>query len=277
MRTTVLLPCPVPVMAPAITVHGKASLTGGDADRKEFRIFCIAFVQGDDAFTVIQFFHLIVDVLDIVTFIRKKGAFRNRQETVGFREDIQSNGGISGVGGGGQLKNGKTGNAVHKDMVFVTPEKLIILFTGAVGSGMYTKSAILIRLWLVIRMKFVREKGLGVVLGSIGADRRGIKADEGSVNDTLRGEAEDLGTHKVREDFMVSVFEEAVKGPVRRKRTGNIKTAVMGNKKVVAQIIDQIGDHGKTFTLHDNESTDHRMVRKSFAAGLREFLNGRKV
>lgn len=238
MGTTVLLSCPVPVMAPAITVHGESGFTDGDTDRKKFCIFCIAFVQGDDAFAVIQFFDLIVDVLYIITFIRKEGAFSNRQETVGFGEDIQSNRGISRVGGGGQFTNGETGNAAHKDMVFVAPEKFIILFAGAVGSGMYTKPAIFIRLWLIIRMKSVCEKRFFVVFGSIGADRCGIEADEGSVNDTCRGKAEDLGAHKVREDFMVNVFEETVKSPVRRKREGDIKTAVMGYKKVVAQVID---------------------------------------
>ena len=91
---------------------------------------------------------------------------------------------------------------------------------------------------MVIRSKFIWEKGFGVILGGVSTDRRGIETDEGSVNDTRRGKAEDMGTHKVREDFMASVFEEAVKGPVRRKRTGNIKTAVMGDKKVVVKVIN---------------------------------------
>ena len=108
MRTTELLPCPVSVMAPAITVHGESGFADGDADGKKLRIFCIAFVKGNDAFTAIQFFDLIVDVLNIVTFIRKEGALSNGQEAVGIREDIQSNGGISSVGSGGQLANGKT-------------------------------------------------------------------------------------------------------------------------------------------------------------------------
>lgn len=46
---------------------------------------------------------------------------------------------------------------------------------------------------------------------------------------------------------MVKVFKEAVKCPVRRKRQGNIKTAVMSDEKVVVQVIDKVGYHGEAF------------------------------
>lgn len=70
---------------------------------------------------------------------------------------------------------------------------------------------------------------------------------------------------------MVKIFQEAVKSPVRRKRQGNIKAAVMGNEKIVIEIIDKISDHGEAFTFHDNEGTDHGMVGKTFSPGFGEF------
>lgn len=55
---------------------------------------------------------------------------------------------------------------------------------------------------------------------------------------------------------MIKVFEEAVKSPIRRKGFGKIKTAVMGNQKVVVKIINKICDQGKAFAFHDNKGTD---------------------
>lgn len=42
---------------------------------------------------------------------------------------------------------------------------------------------------------------------------------------------------------MVKMFEETVKSPVRGERHGDIKTAVMGNEKVVVKVIKKVSDH----------------------------------
>lgn len=51
---------------------------------------------------------------------------------------------------------------------------------------------------------------------------------------------------------MVKGFEKAVKEPVKGKGTGNINPTVMGNEKVVVEIIDKVKNHGKAFTFHDD-------------------------
>lgn len=73
--------------------------------------------------------------------------------------------------------------------------------------------------------------------------------------------------------MMVKVFEEMVKSPIRGKRYGNIKTAVMSKEKVVVKVIKKVSDHRKTFAFHDNKGTDHSMVGKTFSSGSGVFLN----
>lgn len=70
---------------------------------------------------------------------------------------------------------------------------------------------------------------------------------------------------------MVEAFEETIKSPIRRKRKGDIKTAVISNEKVVVKIVDKVRNHGKTFAFHDNEGTNHRVAGKAFPSGFREF------
>ena len=83
--------------------------------------------------------------------------------------------------------------------------------------------------------------------------------------------------HDAGEDGMVEMIQETVKCPIRWKRSGNIKTTVMSNEKVVIQIINKVRNHGKTFTFHNNKRTNHSMVGKTFPPCERVFLNGRKV
>lgn len=72
---------------------------------------------------------------------------------------------------------------------------------------------------------------------------------------------------------MIDIFEEAVKSSIKWKRRCDVKTAVMGDKKVIIEVIDQISDHGKAFVFHDNERTDYSMIRKAFPAGFGIFRN----
>nr|DAV08309.1 MAG TPA: hypothetical protein [Bacteriophage sp.] len=51
----------------------------------------------------------------------------------------------------------------------------------------------------------------------------------------------------------------------------------MSNEKVVIQIINKVRNHGKAFTFHNDKSTNHSMVRKTFSPCNRVFLNGREV
>lgn len=66
---------------------------------------------------------------------------------------------------------------------------------------------------------------------------------------------------------MIKVIEEMVKSPVKWKGNGDIKTAVMGDEKVIVEAINKFCNHGKAFAFHDNKGTDHGMVRKAFTSG----------
>ena len=76
---------------------------------------------------------------------------------------------------------------------------------------------------------------------------------------------------------MIKVFEETVESPVRGKRAGNIKAAVMGNEEVVVKVIGKVRDHGETFAFHDDKGTDQGVAGKTFPSGKGVFLNEREV
>jgi hypothetical protein len=67
---------------------------------------------------------------------------------------------------------------------------------------------------------------------------------------------------------MVKADEKAVKSPIRRNRTSDVKATVMGDDKIVAQVVKQFRDHRESFTFHNDKSTYHGMVRKSFTTGI---------
>ncbi len=76
-----------------------------------------------------------------------------------------------------------------------------------------------------------------------------------------------MGLHEIREEFVIKIFEKTVKRPIRRKRTRNIEAAKMSDQKVIVEVINEIGDHGEPFTLHNDEGTDHGMIGKAFSPG----------
>lgn len=76
---------------------------------------------------------------------------------------------------------------------------------------------------------------------------------------------------------MIKGFKETGKCPIGRKGQGNVKTAVVGNEKVIIQIIGKVGNHGKAFAFHHNKSTDHSVVGKAFTAGFGICRNRRQI
>lgn len=48
---------------------------------------------------------------------------------------------------------------------------------------------------------------------------------------------------------MIEVHQKTVKCPIGREWLGNIKTTVMGNEKVVVQIICKVRYHGKALRI----------------------------
>lgn len=142
---------------------------------------------------------------------------------------------------------------------------------------MDTKFTVCIRFGLIVRIKFSGQKRLGIILGGISSNRCRVQPDKGSIQNSLVGKKEYLGLHDTGKDGVVEVFEETIKSPVRRKRLCNVKTAVMCDEKVIVEIINKIGDHGKAFTFHDNKRTDQGMIRKAFPSAGRILRNGRQI
>lgn len=194
---------------------------------------------------------------------------------MGVSKDIGGDDGIRHVSGCGHLVNGKAGNAVHEDMVFIPLVKRIFFFVYLVGDRVDAEITVLICLWVVIRLKLVCKKSLWIVLGGISRNRSGIQADEGSVNNAFLFKEQNQRLHDAGQNVMVKIFKETSKRPVGRKRKGNVKTAVVSNEKVIIQIIDKVCNHGETFAFHYNKGTNHGMVGKAFASGFRVLLNGR--
>lgn len=52
---------------------------------------------------------------------------------------------------------------------------------------------------------------------------------------------------------------------------GDVKTAVMCNKKVIVKVVNKIRNHRETFAFHDNESADQGVVGEAFLFGFGEF------
>ena len=123
IRTAVFLPCSAIVGEFAVPVHCQSCFTNGSAARNLVQVLRIAFIERNHTITVVNIMHGIVDSFYIVGFICNKGAFLHGQILVGFLEDIQSNSRICHICGGGQFADRKPGNAIHQNMIFVTPIK----------------------------------------------------------------------------------------------------------------------------------------------------------
>ena len=124
--TAVFLSCSAVVGEFAVPVHCQSCFTNGSAARNLVQVLRIAFIERDHTVTVVNIMHGIVDRFYIVGFICNKGAFLHGQILVGFLEDIQSNSRICHICGGGQFANRKSGNAIHQNMILISPIKLKI-------------------------------------------------------------------------------------------------------------------------------------------------------
>ena len=163
-RTAEFLAGSAPVRKFPVFPHGKTSFTDRISLGKKFRVFRIAFVEWYDAFSVKEFLDLIVNTFHVVSFVSKKGAFRNRKESMGVGKDTEGDCGICYLSGCGYFINGETGNTVYEDMVFVAPVELIFLFISLVGSSVYAELTVLIGFGLAVRLKFAGKERFGIVL-----------------------------------------------------------------------------------------------------------------
>ena len=91
----------------------------GDCRQEVFRIFCIAFVQWNDSFSLVDIFYQVVELGHIIGFVTQEGTLQKRDGMVGGGQYFPRNGTIRHIGGGSQFIKGQTGNTVHQHMVFV--------------------------------------------------------------------------------------------------------------------------------------------------------------
>lgn len=79
---------------------------------------------------------MIVNFFNIIAFVSEESTLCNGQEAMGF----------------------------GKDIVFISPVEIVILFVCLVGSGMDTEFTVPVCFRLVVRVKLTGKKGLGIVL-----------------------------------------------------------------------------------------------------------------
>ena len=122
----VFLTNPVPVIGFAVHEHWETGLADKPAGGQLVRIFGIALVERDDCIAMIDFFDRVVDMLGVVALVGDEGTLLQRDDFVGLFEHSFNHGGIRNLGSGGQLIERQAGDAVHEDMVLVTPVEFVV-------------------------------------------------------------------------------------------------------------------------------------------------------
>ncbi len=146
----------------AIFPHGKTCFAYWISLREKLWILGITTVKGNDAFAVIKFFYLIINIFYIIAFISQKSTFFDRQKTMNISKNVKCNSGVSNICGGCQFIKRKTGNAVNKYMIFIPPIKFKLLFVCLIRSGMNSQFTIFVSFRLVVGRKFVGKERLGI-------------------------------------------------------------------------------------------------------------------
>ena len=119
-------------------MHSKSSFANRSATGKFSRILCVSFVEGYDTVTVVKIVDSVVDRFRIIGLICDEGTFFNGKLSVGFLQDIQCNGRIRHICGGGQFADWQSSNTVHQNVILVAPIILKISLIVLIRSGMDT-------------------------------------------------------------------------------------------------------------------------------------------
>ena len=90
-----------------IFVHGQASGTKESSSGQFIWVLCIAFIQRNNSFSIVNVFHQIIDRFDVIALISQEGTLLKRQGAVGSGENFLNNGGIHHIGGGSQFVEGQ--------------------------------------------------------------------------------------------------------------------------------------------------------------------------
>ncbi len=91
----------------AILAHGEAGIAKEIADGQLCRVFGIPPVERDAGIALVDVVDNVVDDFDVIGFVGDKGAFPNRNDSTWRFEDVESDGGISDIGGSRQLVDGR--------------------------------------------------------------------------------------------------------------------------------------------------------------------------
>ena len=102
----------------SILVHSETRVADRIAGSREFlRVFCIAQIERNYGFSIVNVFHHIIDRFHVIALIAQESTLLNGQGAVGSGEDFLNNGGIRHIGGSSQLIKGQTGNAVYQHVI----------------------------------------------------------------------------------------------------------------------------------------------------------------
>ena len=162
----------------AVLVHSQTGLTDRITDRKCFRGFRAAWIEGDKCLALIERFYGIVYAFHIVALVCKESAFFQRDRLIRGREDLSGDGGVSDIARRGQLIERQTGDAVHQHMAFVSPVERIPALIVLVGGRVDAESAIRVAFRMVFLGELVLCKGFRVVLPRVCHDRSGVQTNK---------------------------------------------------------------------------------------------------
>lgn len=163
-RATEFLSCPAIIGKLTILPHGKSGFADRISLRKKLWIFGIAFIKRNDALAHIKFLDLIVDIFDIITFVSNESAFCNRKKRGCICKNIESDRRIMNFCSCGYFINRQAGDTINKNMIFVPLVEFVFFLICLIGSSMNTKLTVMISFGLIVRFKFVGQKGFGIIL-----------------------------------------------------------------------------------------------------------------
>lgn len=122
----IFLTDPVFVIRFAVPVHWEAGIANEPAGWQFIRVPGIAFVQRDHCFAVIDVFYGVVDVLGVIPLVGDESTRIQRDDLIGLFKYGFNNSGIRSFSGSGHLIKRQTGDAVYKDVVFITPVEFTV-------------------------------------------------------------------------------------------------------------------------------------------------------
>ena len=225
-----------------VLVHGQPGRADQTVGGGLIRVLGIALSQRNNGVAFVGILHQVVDRFGIIGFVAQERTLPKGQDRIGRGKNIGNNAGIRCVGGSGQFIKRQTGNTVHQHMVLVTPIKFITPFAMLVRRGLNAQGAVGVGFWMILRLEFVFDKGLRIVLLCVGRNRRRVQADKRGVHNAEFVEFLYLLRHDFLQAAVVQFFDKTVIGPVGRQRLHDVEPTVMCDQAVIVQIIRQIRD-----------------------------------